>query len=413
MAVASQTRRSLWRFAGALLCVLVAGAILLAALRPNAVQIVTASPTYSDLDTSVITTGKVVPVHAFQAHAIFPGVIDRIYVHLGEQVHPGQLLLSMRDPYATSRVTSALSALKSTEVSYTNVMGNGSQEDRINASGDRAHLQTELDAAQDSLQRLQGLRQSGAASDAEVRAATERLENARASMDTLTERNAHRYSAQDTGSWAARVADAKAALDAARASLANANITTPIAGIVSLMPVRASDFVPTGADLLTVSDLGSLTVHALFDEPDIGKLHTNQSVLIHWEGKPDRTWHGHVQQVPIATSISGSRSVGECVIQVDDVHDDLPPNSTVTVEVGLQKRAHVLTVPREALHTSEDANVVYRVVDGKLVQTRVDIGLLSLTKVEVVRGISAQDTVALHAADNSELLDRLKVKAAP
>jgi HlyD family secretion protein len=257
---------------------------------------------------------------------------------------------------------------------------------------------------------LQKLQQKGAASEAEVTAAQQRLTSANASLLGIQERSSRRYSDADRAKSAAQLQNARAGLSAAQAGYQSSVKRSPIAGTVYSIPVSDYDFVQAGEDLLDVADLDRIHVRAYFDEPEIGNLAIGQAVKIEWPAKPGRVWHGHVEAVPTTVITYGTRSVGECIITVDDANGDLLPNTNVTVTVTISQSFNVLSLPREALHVEGAVNFVYRVINGKLVRTPVQVGVVNLTRVEIVSGISDKDIVALSAMDNSDLANGLLVK---
>ncbi len=374
--------------------------------KPEVLEVRVASPSYQAIESSVSTIGRVVPVGEFQARANFSGMVEKVYVQLGQKVSPGQLLIKMKDPFASSRVAAANAALQSVKVNNENVQLNGSQEDRINFAAERARAELEQSTAAKALSSLKQLEKNGSASDSEVVAAEQRLRAADATLQALNERSRNRYSAKDVASWKAKVAEAQASL----VTFANANITSPISGTIYLLPVLQYDFVPMGADLLRVADLTKLEIRANFDEPDVGKLIVGQPVKIKWDGKPDQTWQGHIKHAPMAVVTSGPRSVGECTIEVDDYKGDLPANTNVDVIVTTRRSTHALTIPREALHTEGSANFTYRVVGERLVKTPVEVGVVNLAGVEIAKGLTSNDVIALHALNNQELRESLKIQ---
>src|SRR5437868_12614018 len=295
----------------------------------EAVQVWTASATYADLNQEVTTNGTVIPTSEFQARAFWPGIIEKVNVELGQRVRPGQLLVSMKDPFAISRLTAASAALEAARLGAENVKKGGSQEERINLAGDLQHAEQGQVQAARSLAALQQLRARGAASDAEIAAAKEKLENANTTIQMLREKAEQRFSPREARNANAHVEDAQANLQAAKVQFNNANISSPIAGTVYSIKVVAYDWVPVGADLIRVADLRKVEIRAYFDEPEIGKLAAGQPVTITWDGKPGSSWHGHIKQAPIAATSLGPRSVGECVIAVDDAKEELLPNTKV------------------------------------------------------------------------------------
>ncbi len=375
-----------------------------------AVLVAVTIPANQDIEGFIFTTGTAVPVDEFLARATTSGTVQKIFVHPGEHVQAGQLLVVMKDPYAESRVATATASLQTTQVSAENVSHGGSQEDHIFLAGDRRHAEIDHADAEDYLAKMRDLEKVGGASPAEVRAAQQRLDAVNATLQTIQDREARRYGLKDKASWKARLGEAQQALKAEQANLANVRIVSPIAGTAYLIPARAYDFVNPGAELVHVADLTRLQVRADFDESDMGKLHEGEPVRIQWDAKPDHVWHGHVEHAPMAAIHIGIRSVGQSILSVDDATGDLPPNSTVSISVLVDARHQVLTIPREALHIEGTERFVYRVQEGRLSRTKVETGLVTLDKAEITKGLSPGETVALHAAGNESLIPDMAVE---
>ncbi len=379
----------------------------------SAVEVRISRVSHQDLLSTVSTNGKVEPVDgaAFQAHAPGPGIVAKVYVDVNQKVQPGTLLVSLRDSDAKARLAGAESSLAAAETGLADLQGGGSTEELTRFRQDVASAQLERDHAASDLAAVQALQAKGAASAAEVAQKQQRLQNATASLDNAKSRLGVRYSPRDIANQNARVADARAAIAAAQSGLAAIDIHSPIAGTVYSIPISPYDFVRDGDDLMDVADLNRIQIRAYFDEPEIGKLTPGQPVKIVWDAKRDQTWHGHISRSPTTVIPYGTRSVGEALITVDDAHGDLPPNSNVTVTVTTSARNNALSVPREALHTEGVSDFVYRIVDGKLQRTPVQVGILSSTDVEILSGLKDGDAVVLNAtAPGQDLTDGLAVR---
>ncbi len=365
---------------------------------------------YQNLISSVSTNGKVEPVEEFQAHAFGPGEVKKIFVQIGQKVQRGQMLLQMDDADAAARVASMRVAVQSSKNSAADLQQNGTQEERIALAGEVERAQFQEQQATSDLQALEQLRQKGAASAAEVAAAQQRLQTAQSALRGVEQRRAGRFGPGDIARSKTQVADASAGLAAAQANYNHNDIRAPLAGTVYSIPVAPYDFVSTGEDLMDVADLNRIQVRAYFDEPEIGKLAVGQAVRIVWEARPGQTWHGHIERAPSTIITYGTRNVGECIITVDDANGDLLPNTNVTVTVITKQRFNVLCVPREGLHTEGAINFVYKVVNGRLVHTPVQVGVVNLTRVEITSGLTDHDTVALGATSNRDLSNGLAVR---
>ena len=408
------SRNSSYVVWGVAIVLVVLALIAVRSLTQQRVTVGTAKVTYQDLSKTSQTNGKVEPVDDFKLTAQAAGQVQEVYVKLGQHVATGQMLLKMDDRYAVSTVAHANSELKASEQAAAVVQQGGTPEERNSMAAElsQAQLQRQQDAA--TLDSLKKLQQRGAASAGEVAAAQHRLEIDDNHIQSVQQRMTNRYGQADHAKVQAEVADARAAVAAAEGTLAHADIRSPIPGEVYYLPVSRFDMVSVGDDLVSVADLSKLRVTAYFDEPEVGNLVNGQPVTIKWDARPDKLWHGHVSQIPTTIITYGTRNVGECFVTVDDADGTLQPNSNVLITVTTAEHKNVLAVPRDSLHFEGSQPYVFRIVDGKLVQTPVKIagGIVNYNWAEITSGLKEGDVVARNATNNSELKDGLKVKTA-
>lgn len=364
----------------------------------------------SSLKSTTSTNAKVEPTQNFEAHAPFPGIVKALYIHEGDKVAAGKLLLQMDDTDARAKLATALAALKGAQGSYDAMMKGGTQEERLSLGGDLTKAEMDRDQAQRDLAALQKLQAQGAASASEVASAKDRLTAANNSLALLEKRKTSRYDSSDVSHAKASLEDAQAAYAAAQAIVNQANVRAPFAGTVYSIPVSQSEFVQQGDKLLQMTDLTKLQVRAYFDEPEIGKIREGMPILIRWDALPDKVWHGHVARVPSTIISYGTRNVGQVIIAIDDADGSLLPNANVTVTVTTSDIADALNVPRDALHTEQGKSYVYRVVNGTLRRTPVVVNALNLTQVEILSGLKEGDTVALGTTNGQPVSEGVAVK---
>ncbi|HEY9137821.1 MAG TPA: efflux RND transporter periplasmic adaptor subunit [Terriglobus sp.] len=376
------------------------------------VEIRAAKVEYDDLISNTSTTGRAEPIQNFQAHAAEPGVVAEVYVHTGQQVAAGTLLLKMDSASAEARVQTARSAMAQAQAAQSDIKNGGSKDERIAILGDLDRAKLQLQQAQKDVAALQALQARGAASAAEVASAQSRLASAQSSVESLQQRSTARYSSTDQHRVQAQLADSQATLSAAEQQLSKDMVRAPFAGTVYSLPVRKYDFMGAGEMLLQLADLTRMQVMAYFDEPEIGKLKSGQPVTIKWDARPGQIWHGHVVRVPTTVTTYGTRNVGECLIAVDDATGDLLPYTNVNVSVTTQEVHHVLSIPREALRTQgTSSNFVYSIRKGVLIKQPVEIGSVNLLDVQIIKGLKEGDIVALNPTSSSvDLKEGLEVK---
>lgn len=367
--------------------------------------------TYQTLASTVSTNGKVEPVEEFQVHAPLAGVIKQIFVEVGQHVSKGTLLVKMDDSDARARLATAQAALENNRISLRDLENGGSVDEMNRFKSDLATATMDQQQATTDLATKEALFKKGAASQAEISTAKQKLDATSLALQNARTHSSGRFNAGDLHNAQTRIADSQAAIVSAQSNLANVDTRSPIAGTVYNIPVNQYDFVPFGEGILDVADLNRLQVRAYFDEPEIGKLAIGQAVTIVWDAKRDQVWHGRVSLTPTTIFAYNTRSVGIALITIDDPTPDLIPNTNVTVKVTEAQRANVLSIPREALHTDGARNFVYRIVNGRLAQTNIVTGVVNLTNVEVVSGLSANDIIVLSAKSSvTDLANGLEVK---
>ena len=369
-----------------------------------------AQATTQDLITTDSTNGKIEPQHNFEAHAPAPATVKHLYVRAGEQVPQGKLLLSLDDGDAVAHSASALAALRGAEASYQAAESGGTLEERTSLAGEQAKARMDRDQAQGDLDALKKLVAQGAASPSEVTSAQQRLDLANSSLSTLEKKQTARYSPADLVHSKADLEQAQAAYSAANTVVADSNVRAPFDGTVYSLPVSVSEYVSPGALLLQMADLSKLQVRAYFDEPELGALHVGQPATIVWDAQPNQIWHGRILTMPSTIiNFQNTRNVGEVLLSVDDANGKLLPNTNVKVTVTEQRLDHVLTIPREALHSENGKDYVYLLRGKVLRRQQVSAGARNLTQVQIVRGLTENAVVALGTTNGEPLAERVPV----
>jgi HlyD family secretion protein len=397
---ASQKKRNFWIMVA---LVLLAAAILLHYSSRGAIQVRMGTAEMGELITTLPTNGVVQPIHNFAAFSPLPGTVKAVYVHEGQKVKKGQLLISLEDSTARTQVAAALAAMRGAQAQLEALRRGGTRHEQITLTSDIDKARAARNQQAANLATLEKLQQQGAASTSEVEAARRALAADDAALKSLGQQQTQGYAPIDLQHATANLDDAKAAYASALDTLQKENVHAPFAGTVYSVSTRTSDFVPSGFQLLQMADLKQIQVHAYFDEPEIGKLAVGQPVTIVWAALPNRVWHGHVIRTPSTIITYGTRNVGEALVSVDDADETLLPNTNVTITVVLKDLKNVLLIPREALRIDDSGDYVYGLNNGHVKRIPVKIGALNLMKVQIVFGLHPGDIVVLSAVDGSTL----------
>jgi HlyD family secretion protein len=358
----------------------------------------------------VPTNGRVEPDVNYQYHSPLSGLVKSVNVHPGDVVPAGKLLIQLDDLQAVARMATAQSGVKAAQAMMESITQNGTLQERQASAADIARTQLESDQAHHDLDALTKLNATGAASASEVAAARERVSSDDAALHAAQQSAQSRYSPAEIARAQAALSDAEANLAAARAVVAESSYYAPIAGTVYSLDAGPTDFVEEGKLLLQMADLHHEHIVAYFDEPWIGQLAVGQKILIKWEAKQGKIWHGHIVRTPSTVIAIGTRNVGEALVQIDDGDGDLLPDTNVTVTVTTSSEANALSLPREALHSQNGNSYVFKVVGDSLVRTPVTIGNINLTQVAITSGLNEGDWVATGTTTGIPLQEGVPIK---
>jgi HlyD family secretion protein len=392
---------------------ILAGVTVLAAFvsrRDDGLVVRTAVVEQSAIRSLVSTNGKIEPVSNFEAHAPIATTVRRVYVKEGDSVKKGELLVVLDDAEARAQAARAQTQLKAAQADLSSAERGGSQEEMLSLEAQLVKASTDRDSAQHNLEALRKLEQNGAASTGEVREAENSLARADAQLTFLRQKQTKRYSNSELARVGAQQTEARATYDAAQDVLAKSNVRAPFEGIVYSLPAKQGGFVAAGDLLLQVADLRTVLVRAFVDEPDVGRLAPRDPIEITWDAVPGRVWRSAVAAIPSTVKLRGSRNVGETTSIVDNKDLKLLPNINVGVTIVAAEHDNVLVVPREAVRMDDSKPYVLQVVGHELKRRDVETSLSNLTQVEVSRGLSAKDVVAINAANGKPIGDGTQVK---
>jgi len=216
---------------------------------------------------------------------------------------------------------------------------------------------------------------------------------------------------------------ARLGLDSARASmrglestLKSAVIHSPVSGIVlqsqnrpgrnregSAPPLSPGWPVTEGGHLLTIGDLGGLSVTGQVDEVDVVKVRQGQPVRISGDAFPGLELTGRIARIS-----SESRTRGRSRVPTFDVTADIDPvgdealgrlrlGMTANVTVVVREEPAALLVPLAAVQGGMGGYWV-NVWDEENQTSRqvlVEVGATTLHEAEIVRGVEAGDEVIL------------------
>lgn len=215
------------------------------------------------------------------------------------------------------------------------------------------------------------------------------VEKAQAALDLAI---AHQADAQQTldgfqrGTNPDDLTAAQARVNAAKATLSQAELRAPFIGIITQSVPQPGDRVSAGDVAFKVEDLTHLLVDLQISEMDINSVMVDQPVEITFEAAPGNIYHGVVSSVDLASDEKQGVVNYAVVVRLSDADEQVRPGMSAAVMITTRSIESTLVVPNRAIRLLDGQKIVYVLRDGQPVALVIRVGAVTDTESEVVGG---------------------------
>ncbi|MGE5544408.1 MAG: efflux RND transporter periplasmic adaptor subunit [Bacillota bacterium] len=306
-------------------------------------------------------------------YATQAATVAQINFEVGQSVNAGEVVLVLENLELKAQVSDIESNLIQAEATS-----------RSTAS--RLQLaKSGLKNAQDNLERIKVLYDSGAVSLTDYEKAMLEAESARAAVEEL-EAQLEAVSARIQG-----LKEARSHLAARENELV---LKSPVDGVILSLPVKIGQVVTPGTLVAAVGGGSGLEVKADILGEDLTNVAVGQKVLVTIPGVDQGRLVGEVSQIyPQAEEKHSALGIVQQrvpVIITLEQTANLRPGYEVDVAIQTLTRKGVLLVPREMVKTTPEGAQTVKLVDrGKIKEVPVKTGITDGTYIEVTEGLTA------------------------
>lgn len=216
----------------------------------------------------------------------------------------------------------------------------------------------------------------------------------------LAEANAGRAQALSrTGNVTERARDeaktnlrtARAAVDLAKVRLDKHTIRAPFSGIVGMRQVSPGAFITAGTTVVNLEKIDELKVDFSLPEIHLADVRTGQEIEVRVDALPGKTFAGTIYAIDPMVDVNG-RSL-KIRARVPNASGELRPGLFARIVVkGLSERK-VVVIPESAVVPRGGETFVYRIEDGKVVETKVRLGQRANAEVQVLEGLESDAAI--------------------
>jgi len=199
----------------------------------------------------------------------------------------------------------------------------------------------------------------------------------------------------DTSSLSdAEIAQAQAAVDSAQAAITNAEIVAPLSGTITQFDAKEGQLASPSTPLISIISNGGYEVDAGVSETDIGKITLGDKVSMTLDAFPNETFTGSVFYIaPSETNIQGVITF-QIKIMFDKNDPRLKSGLTANIDIETQHKDNILVLPQYAILQNDQGAFVETVVNNKVVQNPVTLGISDQEgNVEVISGVTVGEQV--------------------
>jgi membrane fusion protein, heavy metal efflux system len=325
------------------------------------------------LPTTIDVTGSVAAEDARIAHIrpLARGLVERVWVSLGERVTKGQ-------PLAT----------------YDNIQLGELVGDYLGARAVLRQAEADLDVKRRVVERGRALikleaiaQQTLDLREAELKTSEAGVARDQAAVSRVEEQ-LHRFGLSD--------ADLKLLSPTEGTSphrdASHAVLRAPFDGVVTKYDVAQGEVAEPERELFTVTDLSSVWVLADVYEKDITKVRAGTDAVVRVDAYPDQTFPGRVTYVSDLIDPQTRSAKARVVVANPDTALKLDMFARVSIPTAEQREG--LLVPVTAIQTIDNQPVVFvQQSANRFARRNVELGMTAGDLVEVRSGVQAGDTV--------------------
>jgi HlyD family secretion protein len=342
-----------------------------------------------DLDRDVSGQGRIVAALHPTLFSPVAGIVS-LSVKAGTEVKKGQLLARVDSPELKSRLVQERSTLQALQSDL------GRQEIAARQAAQRAKQTSEIlamrrAAAERAMTRAQELSQQGLINRVDFERAKDELELARleaesAGQTAQFERETLTFEVQNRRLQVAR--QQSVVLETER-QVRQLEIAAPFDGMVANVNVQDRDAVPANAPVMTVVNLAQFEVEFDVAENYASDLLPGTPAEIQYEGRP------HPGKVTAVSPEIRDSQVRGTVAFDGPTPEGLRQSQRVSVRLLLERKANVLKAPRGPFVESGGGRTAYVVEDGIATKREIQVGSMSVSEVEIVRGLAEGDQLVV------------------
>ncbi len=186
-----------------------------------------------------------------------------------------------------------------------------------------------------------------------------------------------------------------------------AEIRAPISGFVAERLVKLGQTLTSGDEAFRITDTAELVAYLRIPQSELSKFSAGHAATLEVDSIPGVRFAAEI--VRISPTIDMQNGTFRATAFIDNGDGRLAPGMFARFRIAYEKHPNALTIPVQALVREDEESSVYVVNDGEVARRRVETGIVSDGRVEVLGGL--QDNEHVVVVGQQALRDGSKVIA--
>jgi multidrug efflux pump subunit AcrA (membrane-fusion protein) len=352
-----------------------------AATAPSPISVDAGKVEVRELQRPIEAVGTLDPNEEVTVSNQVEGILDKLFVDLGDPVRDGQIIAELDSRELELNVHQQEAALQQ-ELARVGLTDSNANFDEGGTSQVR-QAEAAFADAKIRLDRTKKLADSGVIPQQQLDAQQAQYDIAEASL---------RSSRETVRNIRATIAARKAALALAQKKLADARVTAPLSGLIRDRLVSSGQFLKANSPVVTIVQSSPLKLHADVPESAVAYMRVGRTVLFHVDAFPERTFEGKITRLSPAVDQQSRTLKLEAIVNNPD--GSLKPGFFARVTVQTDRKDKALIVPAASLATVSGIEKVFVIENGKIAERVVRSGAHISDVVEIVEGLKEGEFIA-------------------
>lgn len=252
---------------------------------------------------------------------------------------------------------------------------------------DAADFQIQARADQAEIGRLTGLLEQ---QEKVVQRQTKLVDQGFISQNVVDETTAQRNALRQ------QLAAARARAEATGRGLTKSRVLAPVDGEIEVQTVAVGDYVKVGDPLFKMVGVQQLRVHLLLPEAAANRIKPGLKVVLSPPAAPEQVVEARIDE--IKPTLGTNNRALDAIVKISGVGTMFRGGGTVNARIITRQLDSALMVPEQSVVLRPAGKVVYALDNGVARQRIVETGMRQDGMQQVVKGLTAGETVAADGA---------------